>query len=420
MATTKEFLKGLVEQRETALHAMQETRGEIEAHGADVPAEVQQRWDAQSAEVIELGKRIDGLLALEEQSRDLEQQRERFAPMLEKSTQRESQAIDQRVVAWAKGGLPDASEWAPKSIEVNVGDFLRENGIERHDLLKTTGAAGGNLVGSTFIRELLRIETEQSAVRQTNARTFNTDSGETMLIPKVATTGAAVIVAEGAAIPESDPTFGQEAFGAYKFANLMQVSRELLEDSGIDLAAELGAIAGQQIADGEGPYLVTGTGTAQPEGVVTGNVLGFQGSTLAAINYGQLVDLFTSVRGGYRRNGYWLMNDVTLAALWKIVGSDGQPILRESANGAFGNTLLGRPVVTDPNMPTSGAQAAVILFGDFGRYYGIRDVNGVRFERSDDYAFANDLVTFRVIHRMDARHLVDDGAGSAVKALRLT
>lgn len=418
MTETRGFVKELIEQRDQVLHSMTETRAEIESHGAEVPAELQDRHDRQATEVVDLGKRIDGLLMLEEQSRDLEAQRERFAPMLGQSTRSEKNDLDRRIIAFAKAGLPDAAEWAPKAIEVNVSEFL--NAAERHDLTKGTTTAGGFTVGTTFVSELLRIATEQSAVRQTNAREFRTTSGETMLIPKLATTGAAVIVNEGAAIPESDPTFAQESFGAYKFANLMQVSRELLEDSNIDIAAELGRIAGQQIADGEGPYLVTGTGTGQPEGVVTGNVLGFQGTTVAAINYAALVDLFTSVRGPYRANGYWLMNDVTLAALWKIVGSDGQPILRGVANESFSMTLFGRPVITDPTMPTSGAQAAVILFGDFSRYYGIRDVDGIRFERSDDYAFANDLVTFRVIHRMDARHLVDDGAASAVKALRLT
>lgn len=56
-----------------------------------------------------------------------------------------------------------------------------------------------------------------------------------------------------------------------------------------------------------------------------------------------------------------------------------------------------RPVVIDPNGPT-GIGEKVVLFGDMSRYF-IRDAGGVRFERSDDYAFANDLVRFRALLR---------------------
>jgi HK97 family phage major capsid protein len=70
--------------------------------------------------------------------------------------------------------------------------------------------------------------------------------------------------------------------------------------------------------------------------------------------------------------------------------------------------LLGRPVVIDPNVAAPGANAKSVVFGDFSAYY-IRDVRGVRFERSDDFTFANDLVSFRAILRTDG-DLVDESA----------
>jgi len=45
-----------------------------------------------------------------------------------------------------------------------------------------------------------------------------------------------------------------------------------------------------------------------------------------------------------------------------------------------------------------------IAFGDFGGYV-IRDVTPVRFERSDDFAFGTDLVSFRAIFRTDGKQL---------------
>ena len=67
--------------------------------------------------------------------------------------------------------------------------------------------------------------------------------------------------------------------------------------------------------------------------------------------------------------------------------------------------LLGKPLVADPFMPALATSAKSILFGDFSQYF-VRLVGGVRFERSDDFAFGSDLVTFRAILRGDGT-LVD-------------
>jgi len=69
------------------------------------------------------------------------------------------------------------------------------------------------------------------------------------------------------------------------------------------------------------------------------------------------------------------------------------------------DTLLGRPVLTDPTIAAMAANADSIAFGDFSEYYAIRDVSGVRFERSDDFRFANDLVAFRALIRTDGKPL---------------
>jgi HK97 family phage major capsid protein len=66
--------------------------------------------------------------------------------------------------------------------------------------------------------------------------------------------------------------------------------------------------------------------------------------------------------------------------------------------------LLGKPLVADPFMPATAAVANnwPIAFGDFSQYF-VRMVGGVRFERSDDFAFGTDLVSFRAIIRADGQ-----------------
>jgi HK97 family phage major capsid protein len=84
--------------------------------------------------------------------------------------------------------------------------------------------------------------------------------------------------------------------------------------------------------------------------------------------------------------------------------STGQPVQGLTERGR----MLGYPSFVDPFMPAMANAAESIAFGDFSRYF-IRIVNGVRFERSDDFAFQNDLVSFRCIIRLDGA-LIDTGS----------
>ena len=61
---------------------------------------------------------------------------------------------------------------------------------------------------------------------------------------------------------------------------------------------------------------------------------------------------------------------------------------------------LGKPVVIEPNIAATALSAKSVLFGDMSAYF-VRLAGGVRFERSDEFAFQNDLVTFRAILRGD-------------------
>ena len=71
-------------------------------------------------------------------------------------------------------------------------------------------------------------------------------------------------------------------------------------------------------------------------------------------------------------------------------------------------SILGYPAFVDPFMPAMANPAESIAFGDMSKYF-VRIVNGVRFERSDEFRFQNDLVAFRCILRLDGA-LVDTGA----------
>ena len=71
--------------------------------------------------------------------------------------------------------------------------------------------------------------------------------------------------------------------------------------------------------------------------------------------------------------------------------------------------ILGKPVYTDPNIAAVALSAKSVVFGDFSKFV-VRLVNGVRFERSDDFAFNSDEVAFRAVIRGDSVLLDQTGA----------
>ncbi len=101
----------------------------------------------------------------------------------------------------------------------------------------------------------------------------------------------------------------------------------------------------------------------------------------------------------------WILNDTTAGSIRKIKTTEGQYIWQPSMVAGTPDTILGKPVLTDPTMPAIAASAESVVFGDMSQYF-VRMAGGIRFERSDEFAFNADLVTFRALMRADAA-LVD-------------
>ena len=186
------------------------------------------------------------------------------------------------------------------------------------------------------------------------------------------------------------------------------MSSELENDTGIDLAAYLAERGGIALGNGSGAHFVTGTGSSQPNGVVTASTLGVTGGAgvTGAFTVNDLLDLYYSVIAPYRSRGTWLMNDTSIKAARKLKDStSGEYLWNNSVLADEPSTLLGRPVLSDPNVASPALGAKSVVFGDLSKYF-IRDVKGVRVERSVDFAFQNDLITWRFLLRTDG-DLVD-------------
>jgi HK97 family phage major capsid protein len=255
---------------------------------------------------------------------------------------------------------------------------------------------------------------------QTGPTVLNTAGGEPIQVPIVqqhtglTTAGAQVSVsaAQSATLATADPGFGQKTLTANKFGILIQVARELIDDSGVNLLGYLAMSAGRAIGNALGNALVNGGSgisgniMAAPIAVTGGSASAVSGTNQVAggPSYSNLIDMEYNVIAPYRqsRSCYWLAADQTMGSLRKLTDTVGRPLWEPSTVLGSPDLLLGKPLVADPFMPAYGLGATSIAFGDFSQYF-VRMVGGVRFERSDDFAFGSDLVSFRAIIRSDGQ-----------------
>jgi HK97 family phage major capsid protein len=288
--------------------------------------------------------------------------------------------------------------------------------IHTRDTLKSTATqAMGVDAYSRIVMHLV----ETSSLMAAGATVVTTATGEDLVIPKSTGFVTSAITAEGAAITESDPTLATVTLKSFKYSNYFEISQELANDTPtnlLDFLARQAALSLGLGATGYGDDLINGTGTTQPRGLLldagtgvtgptgTGTSLGTQGTVAQGTD--ALWNLVGSVAEPYAESpsAAFLMRNASNIIIRKLRDTTGQPV-----NGLTDRrSILGYPAYTDPFMPAMANAAESIAFGDISKYF-IRIVNGVRFERSDEFKFSEDLIAFRCLLRLDGA-LVDTGA----------
>ena len=372
--------------------------------------EEQGKWDAMQDEMQKLDVRIRAVLDTEKRAKEADEAFDALSGRKPEAGQAARTAGGGQMLSeirkWARG-----DEGAPRHLEIRRDPAL---GPVNYRVLTTAGQSGGtnasSVVPTDFYDMLIAHLIEVSGVMQCGPTVLNTGGGETLQVPKTTAHSTAASAAQAGTLPTADPAFSMQPLSAWKYGIMLQVARELIDDTAVDLLGYLAMQAGRALGNAFGNDLVNGSGANQPAGVVTTASAGVTGSVTGvsgAPSYANLVDLEYSVIAPYRqsRSCYWLAADKTIGSFRKITDTVGRPIWEPSAVLGSPDLLLGKPLVADPFMPALATSAKSVAFGDFSQYF-VRLVGGVRFERSDDFAFGSDLVTFRAILRGDGT-LVD-------------
>ena len=274
--------------------------------------------------------------------------------------------------------------------------------FERRDVLKTSSNAP---VPTTFASSVIdQARLVGPMLDPTVVTVINTAGGEDFVLPTLASWSTATLAGEAAAISESDPGFGKTTLKAYKYSFLVQVSSEMAADSQVDILGFVAQEAGNAIGYAANSVLTTGTGTVQPTGIVTAAGSGVTGGTGVAGGFtgDNLIDLVYSLDGAARRlPGFGFMaSGGAIGAMRKLKNSSGDYLFVPTLQPGTPDTILGYPIVENPHMAAVGTSAKSVVAGHLPSYR-TRVAGGIQVARSDDFAFANDLVTLRFIIRVD-------------------
>lgn len=242
-----------------------------------------------------------------------------------------------------------------------------------------------------------------SQLLQSGVDVINTADGNTLPFPVVtahAQTSDTPIAASGT-IGSADATITTVNSTVAKYGYLTLVPTELVQDVTFDLEGYLARAAGRELSRRISKIAATAAiagfttaGSTGPTG--TSTTLGTQST--AGQGSDLLVNLYHSVLPEYRGDAAWVMSDTAAAMIRNLKASTGDPVWQSSLTAGDPDLVLGKPVYIDPNFATPAASAKSIFFGEWSALK-VRIAGGIRFERSNEYAFNADQIAFRALVR---------------------
>ena len=272
-----------------------------------------------------------------------------------------------------------------------------------------TDSLGGFLVPQDFSNELDMATLFTGEVERL-AKKLNTAGGALLDYPTINDTATdAGLTSEAAAVTVQDMTFANAQLSAYNYASQVRVSMQLLQDNAFDLNAFLAEAMGERIARATNAAFTTGTGSSQPQGIITGATLGNTAASATAIAADDILDLIHSIDPSYRNKPTFglMANDSVISVIRSLgLGSANDfPIFIPSMEAGQPDKLFGFNLYYNNDMAsaiTTGQKT--LLAADFSKFV-VRSAGGVQMVRLNERYMDELEVGFVSYARKDAKVL---------------
>ena len=412
MLTTQQ----LREQRASLFEKMKAVSDRASAENRLLSAEEVATYDRIDAEYTQVEDEIDRREAA--QAREKNMVRRDPSGTLEDGGQvvDDGEAYNRVFTNFLRRGMADLSPEDKAVMSGKASQILNAAGIG-------TGAAGGFTVSPEFRDKLIETQKWYGPMLQ-EAEVIHTETGAQLPWPTSDdTANVGAILAENTQVTEQDGTFGTANIDAYMYTSKMvRVSYQLMQDSAFDLGAWLPRKLGTRLGRILNQHFTTGTGTNQPDGIVTSATVGATstGSFAATggVSFDDLIDLIEALDPAYGGGeGLKFMGHQSVRkAIRKLKDSQGRYLWEPSVKEGVPNQVQGYPFILNNDMPTLAASSKSLLFGNIRDAYLIRIVRDMQTMRLQE-RYADFLqVGFLAFERADGT-LQD---ANAVRVLQTT
>ena len=398
MLTTQQ----LREQRASLFEKMKAVSDRASAENRLLSAEEVATYDRIDAEYTQVEDEIDRREAA--QAREKNMVRRDPSGTLEDGGQvvDDGEAYNRVFTNFLRRGMADLSPEDKAVMSGKASQILNAAGIG-------TGAAGGFTVSPEFRDKLIETQRWYGPMLQ-EAEVIHTETGAQLPWPtNDDTANVGAILSENTQVTEQDVTFDTANIDAYMYTSKMvRVSYQLMQDSAFNLGVWLPRKLGTRLGRILNQHFTTGTGTNQPDGIVTSAAVGATstGSFAATggVSFDNLIDLIEALDPAYG-GGEGL----------KFMGH--QSVRKEpSVKEGVPNQVQGYPFILNNDMPTLAASSKSLLFGNIRDAYLIRIVRDMQTMRLQE-RYADFLqVGFLAFERADGT-LQD---ANAVRVLQTT
>ena len=282
------------------------------------------------------------------------------------------------------------NRWFRKGVDAGLSDLE-----VKAKLTTQSDPDGGYLAPEEVEGTIDRVLSTVSAVRSI-ARVMSITSDTYKKLVNMGGAGYGWVGEEQARPETTSPSLREIAITTAELYAMPAATQKALDDSRIDigqwLADEVSIVFGEQ----EGAAFVSGDGVNKPRGflaydaianasyswgklgfVVTGAAAAFASSNPADA----IIDLYYSLKAGYRTGASFITSDAVMATIRKFKDGQGNYLWAPPTGPDMPATILGKPVVSDDNMPALGANNFPVAFGNFQRGYLIVDRAGIRILR---------------------------------------
>ena len=316
------------------------------------------------------------------------------------ATRNEERSVEASVAA--KGFIPAVAE------ERSATDIFRAlaQGEQRGHTFEKRAALvpTANTVPKSFYDQVFSVARSVGPMLEVPG-IISTTTGEDLTIPTLSAYSAMTLKGAGAALDDVEPTYASITLGAFKYGGIIQAASELVTDAGFDLGSHLAEQAGNGMGYAVNEVLTVGDGSSKPNGIVTASGLGGTGATgvTGAFTADDLISLIYSVDAATRRKPSMalMMNTTSIGAARKLKDTAGNYLYNISQVGPGGqDTFAGFNVVENPHMADAAVDAKSVVAGSLDSYK-VRLAGGLDVASSTDFAFQNDLVTWRFTMRLD-------------------